>query len=133
MNESSRARARTWSTDDELLRLAGDNVGPWEQIWVAHSMSCFDSTHAQRAALRDDLRSAGLGVEPGEIRVVEEITGDGHWHLSAFTLLHASLGELLAADRRVREIADEHGARYDNWEVMRDSGTGRLKRRGPAC
>ena len=110
------------ATEDELLRLAGDGLDPWDSIWVAHYFSFFESTREQRRAFRDDLRAVGLGLEPGEIGSDEEITGDGYWHLWAFSLLAANRDALVGAHRRARETAEAHGARYDEWLVMRDRG-----------
>ena len=109
-------------TEQELLRLAGDGLDPWDRLWVAHYFSFFESTREQRSAFRDDLRAVGLGVEPtGEIGSDEEITGDGYWHLWAFSLLPANREALVDAHRRAREIAEAHGVRYDEWCVMRDA------------
>src|SRR5690349_17249557 len=117
---------RAVSTDDELLKLAGDNLAPWERVWIAHYFSFFESTWDQRRAFRGDLEEVGIGVAPGEIGADEEITGDGYWHLWAFSLLAASRESLTDADRRAREISDAHGVRYDTWTVMRDA-TGSLR------
>jgi Regulator of ribonuclease activity B len=108
------------ATEDELLRLAGDGLDPWDLIWVAHYFSFFESTVAQRRAFRADLQAAGLGADPGEVGADEELTGDGYWHLWAFSHLKANRETLIDAHRRARQIAEAHGARYDEWCLMRD-------------
>ena len=55
-------------TEDELLRLAGAGLDPWDSVWVAHYFSFFESSHEQRRLFRDELKAGGLGVEPGERR-----------------------------------------------------------------
>lgn len=102
---------------------------PWERAWVAHYFSYFGSTWEQRVEFRSDLADAGFGADRGEIGMDEESSGDEYWHMWAFTHLPASRDALLAADRRAREIAEAHGARYDSWQVMRDLRTGGLRQR----
>jgi hypothetical protein len=116
------------ATEDELLRLVGDGLDPWDSVWVAHYFSFFESTHEQRDAFRVDLRAVGLGVEPGEIGADEELTGDGYWHLWAFSQLAATREALGDAHHRAGEIGETHGVRYDDWRVMRDRA-GALHRR----
>jgi hypothetical protein len=84
-------------SEDELLRLAGDGLDPSERVWVAHYFSYFGSTWEQRIDLRADMAEAGFGVEPGEIGMDEEVSGDEFWHLLA---LHAPSGFTGAATGR---------------------------------
>lgn len=117
------------SSQDELLRLAGDGLDPWQSVWVAHYFSFFEATPEQRGAFRSDLKAGGLGVHPGEVGADEEIAGDGYWYLWSFSYLQANREALLSAHRRAGELADKHGVRYDTWCVMRESQTGTLHHR----
>jgi hypothetical protein len=81
--------------------------------------------------MRDVLLAAGLGVGEGEVGADEELTGDGYWHVWAFTLTEANDDALTNADARASAVAKEHGARYDEWSVMR-AIDGSLHERSPA-
>jgi hypothetical protein len=105
--------------DQELRTLRAEGISANDEIWVAHYFSFFRSSRVDRRAMRDALLAAGLGVGEGEVSADEEVTGDGFWHLWAFTVMEATEEALLRADAQARAVAELHGARYDEWAVMR--------------
>ena len=110
------------STDEEIERLRAEGTPVEARVWVTHFFSHSGSSEPMRAAFRDALRSGGFGT-PGaftEIGSDEVAEGDGLWHHWSFTVIDASPGELRRADRLAREIAETHGAVYDEWSVQRD-------------
>lgn len=107
------------TTAEELEKLRAEDLSPDDQIWLAHYFSHFGSSLTERRAFREDLRSAGFGVD-GEVSADEEITGDGFWHHYAFTRIAASVERCEEMDALARAIAERHGVRYDRWNVVRD-------------
>lgn len=98
-------------TEEELSKLRAAGISPDEQIWVAHYFSHFGASSEERRAFRDALLAAELGVGDGEVGADEEVTGDGNWHVWAFTVVAASEEALRQADTRARDIASRYGVR----------------------
>ena len=109
-------------TDEELAKLAADELPSDSSIWVSHFFSHFGSSYAEREAFHDALREAGFGTPSRftEVGADEELEGDGYWHHWAFTVFEATEPALRAADQRARTVAEAHGVRYDQWMVQRD-------------
>lgn len=64
------------------------------------------------------LRSKGIT----EIVVDEEVTGDGFWHVAAFSTLLLTDSAIQAAHRAMEELAAQTGVQYDGWCVTRAAG-----------
>jgi len=58
---------------------------------------------------------SAMGVE--EVVVDEEISGDGWWHVAAFTTLRLNPETIRAAKRQMTQLAAVTGVRYDGWTV----------------
>jgi hypothetical protein len=116
------------TTEDEIQKLQADDLPAGARIWVAHFFSHFNSTYAQHDAFRRDLEAAGFGTPsagfPRPIDSDEEIEGDGFWHHWAYTVVEASPAYLRLMDSRARQIAEQHGVRYDRWRVDSNPITG---------
>ena len=56
-----------------------------------------------------------MGV--AEVIVDEEISGDGWWHVSAFTTLWLTPETIRASKRQMMRLAVATGVRYDGWQV----------------
>jgi hypothetical protein len=114
-------------TSNELAALRSDELPDGVGVWVTHRFRHPGASDEQRAAFHVALRTAGFGT-PGthtEIGADEELTGDGHWHHWAFTVIEASADELRDADVCAREVATAHGVQYDGWAVQRHETTGK--------
>jgi hypothetical protein len=105
--------------DEELRSLRAEGRSRDDDVWVAHYFIFFQSSRGERRSLREALLAVGLGTGEGEVGADEELTGDGYWHLWAFTLVKATEQALLGADAQARAVAESHGARYDEWSIMR--------------
>ncbi len=111
------------ATEEELARLAQEGVPADQLIWTAYSFSHFLSQRGKRHAFRDALTGAGFT----DCGTTEELTGNGYWHHWSHTIRPADPEVLIEANRVAGTIAAEHGVRYDEWMVTRDSGTGELR------
>jgi len=105
------------STDGELESLAADQLPEESRVWTTHFFSDHGSLEDERARFRADLAAAGFGPELGSD---EESSGDGFWHHWSFTALLADPATLKLADQRARQVAGDHGVRYDGWKVQRE-------------
>lgn len=62
------------------------------------------------------------GMEIADVVVDEELTGDGYWHVAAFTTCLLTAPEAGGAERRMKQIAQDAGAEYDGWRVTLTAG-----------
>jgi regulator of RNase E activity RraB len=52
-----------------------------------------------------------------EVVVDEEISGDGWWHITAFTTLRLTPEEIRESMQNMMLLAAATGIRYDGWQV----------------
>jgi hypothetical protein len=69
------------------------------------------------------------GLEITDVVVDGEVTGDGYWHVAAFTTCLLTVPEAGAAERRMEQIAQDAGAEYDGWKVTLTAGEEQRLRR----
>ena len=116
---------RVGRTDDEIARLDAEGVPADQRIWTWYFFSHFGAPRAERQAFRDALLAAGfteLGAD------TEGGPDDGYYlHYWSHTIRTADRNALREADRVAADISEEHGVRYDDWQVARDSATGELR------
>lgn len=62
------------------------------------------------------------GLEITDVVVDEEVTGDGYWHVAAFTTCLLTVPEAGGVERRMEQIAEDAGAEYDGWRVTLTAG-----------
>ena len=58
---------------------------------------------------------SAMGV--AEVVVDEEISGDGRWHVAAFTTLRLTPETICEAKRQMMRLAAATGIRYHGWKV----------------
>ncbi|GAA0233494.1 hypothetical protein GCM10010492_35440 [Saccharothrix mutabilis subsp. mutabilis] len=56
-----------------------------------------------------------LGLD--DVVVDEEVTGDGFWHVAAFTEYRLTAADVGAAESEMQRIASDAGGRYDGWKL----------------
>lgn len=65
---------------------------------------------------------SAIGV--AEVIVDEEISGDGWWHVTAFTTLRLSPEAIRESERQMMRLAVATGVRYDGWQVTLNAAGG---------
>jgi hypothetical protein len=110
-------------TDDEIAKLDAEGVPSDQQVWTRYFFSHFGAPPGERHAFRDALLAAGFS----NVGADTEGSDPYYLHYWSHTIRFADRDPLREADRRAAVIADEHGVRYDAWEVARNSTTGELR------
>ena len=72
-------------------------------------------------AFRDSLEAAGFGGPGGEIDSDTEGSDDYYWHHWSFTVVAASETACERLDSLAADIAQAHGAIYNDWRVAPES------------
>ena len=74
-------------------------------------------------SLRPDVTEEALSaMGVAEVVVDEEISGDGRWHVAAFTTLRLTPETIREAKRQMMRLAVATGIRYHGWKVTLNGG-----------
>ena len=70
----------------------------------------------------DATEEALLAMGVAEVVVDEEISGDGWWHVAAFTTLRLTPETIRGSKRQMMQLAVATGVRYHGWQVTLNAG-----------
>ena len=115
------------STDADHLseqRARAERVGRDVSVPVEVTHS-FSSPGLHPAAIVSALRDSGIV----DVVVDEELTGDGFWHVAAFTALRLTAPDVDRAENLMARIARDTSARYDGWTTTLTAGESERLRR----
>jgi len=65
----------------------------------------------------DATEEALLAMGAAEVVVDEEVSGDGWWHVAAFTTLRLTPEAIRKSKQQMMRLAVAHGIRYAGWKV----------------
>jgi hypothetical protein len=88
----------------------------------------FSSPGCHPAAVVRALRELAIT----DVVVDEEITGDGYWHVAAFTAILLTPRVVDQTENRMEQMARDAGARYDGWHITLTVGEEQRLRSGAA-
>jgi hypothetical protein len=93
-------------------RARAERVG--RELSVPVAVTHFFSSPGRRP---DAVVQALNGLEITKVAMDEELTGDGYWHVAAFTACLLTASEVVGAERLMEQVAQDAGAEYDGWRV----------------
>jgi hypothetical protein len=95
--------------------LAGRDISA--PVRVTHFFG-LESPGSRPDATEEALSAMGVA----EIVVDEEISGDGRWHVAAFTTLRLTPEEIRESKQQMMRLAAATGIRYHGWQVTLNRG-----------